>query len=222
MQSILIGDYKGVRVDIKNQNTLFEVYHTLDDIKETTNLAGKPGVPTQQQFQAAVLRVRRVNSSAERPYDNSLIPALKGIKVRRACLLRKIYQGDFSWVPQFGGLKSFQQEVVSGIIPAAGAQQFTGYLEVPVDGVYDFALTTKGKAIVRLHDALLINADTNYPAGTQALSGAIALQAGNHPITINYLPNALDSSLSLQWKVPRGKMKPIPNAQFFADGGSIK
>jgi hypothetical protein len=50
----------------------------------------------------------------------------------------------------------------------------------------------------------------------------IALQAGNHPITINYLPNALDSSLSLQWKVPRGKMKPIPNAQFFADGGSIK
>jgi len=222
MQSILLGDYKGVRVDIKNQNTPFEVYHTLDDLKETTNLAGKPGVPTQQQFQATVLRVRRVNSSAERPYDNALIPALKGIKVRPARLLRKIYQGDFSWVPQFGGLKSFQQEVVSGIIPASGAQQFTGYLKVPVNGVYDFALTTKGKAIIRLHDALLINADTNYAAGTQALSGAIPLQAGNHPITINYLPNALDSSLSLQWKVPRGEMKPIPNAQFFADEASIQ
>ena len=214
MQSILIGDYKGVRVDIKNHNTPFEVYHTLNDIKETTNLAGKPGVPTQRQFEAAVLRVRRVNSSAKRPYDNALIPALKGIKTRPACLLRKTYPGDFPWVPQFDGLTVSQQEVVRGIIPATGAQQFTGYLKVPVDGVYDFALTTKGKAIVRLHDALLINADTNYPAGTQALSGAIALQAGIHPITVNYLPNALDSSLSLQWQVPGGKMEDISPQHF--------
>jgi arylsulfatase A-like enzyme len=209
MQSILLSDYKGVRVDIKNQNTPFEVYHTLDDVKETTNLAGKPGVPTQQQFEAAVLRVRRVNSSAKRPYDNALIPALKGIKTRSGCLLRKTYKGKFPWVPQFGGLKSSQQEVVSGIIPASGAQQFTGYLKVPVDGVYNFALTTKGKAIVRLHDALLINADANYSAGTQAFSGVIALQAGIHPVTVNYLPNALDSSLSLQWQVSDGKMEDI-------------
>jgi hypothetical protein len=80
----------------------------------------------------------------------------------------------------------------------AGAQQFTGFPKAPVDEVYDFALTAKGKAIVRLHDAVLINADTNYIAGTPALSGKIPLQAGIHPITIHYLPNALDSSLSLQ------------------------
>jgi len=55
MQSILLGDYKGVRVDIKTQQSVFEVYHTLKDPKETTNLAGKPDVPTQQQFEAAVL-----------------------------------------------------------------------------------------------------------------------------------------------------------------------
>lgn len=214
MQSILLGDYKGVRVDIENPNTPFEVYHTLNDIKETTNLAGKPGVPTQQQFEEAILRVRRSDESAKRPYDNIPVPALKGIKTRPACLLRKTYQGEFSWVPQFDGLPVSQQEVVKGIIPAPDAQQFTGYLKVPVDGVYDFALTTKGKAIVRLHDALLINADTNYAAGTPALSGKIPLKAGIHPITINYLPDALDSSLSLQWQIPGGKMEDISPQHF--------
>ncbi len=219
MQSILLGDYKGVRVDIKNPNAPFEVYHTLNDIKETTNLAGKPGVPAQQQFEAAISRARRINVTAKRPYDNLLIPALKGIEVRPACLLRRTYQGDFPWVPQFDGLTVSQQEVVKGLVSAAGAQQFTGFLKVPVDGVYAFALTTKGKAIVRLHDTLLINADTNYAAGTQALSGKILLQAGLHPITVSYLPNPLDSSLSLQWQIPGGKMKDISLQHFSCNKG---
>jgi hypothetical protein len=222
MQSILLGDYKGVRVDIKKPNAPFEVYHTLNDLKETTDLAGKPGVPTQQQFEAAVLRVRRINTTAKRPYDKELVPALKGIKARPACLLRKTYQGEFSWVPQFDGLTVSQQEVVNGIIPAAGAQQFTGFLNVPVDGVYDFALTTKGKAIVRLHDALLINADTNYAAGTRALSGKIPLQAGLHPLRINYLAGTHAAPLSLEWQVPGGKMTAIPSDQFSAKEGSLK
>ena len=214
MQSILLGDYKGVRVNIKDPNAPFEVYHTLKDPKETTNLAGKPGVPTQQQFMAAVLRVRRTDKSAKRPYDKMPIPALRGIKTRPACLLRKTYKGTFPWAPQFDGLTVLQQKVVKGIVPATGAQQFTGFLKIPVGGVYDFALTTKGKAIVRLHDALLINADTNYTAGTQALSGKIPLQAGLHPITVNYLPNASDSSLSLQWQIPGRKMEDISPQHF--------
>ena len=101
-----------------------------------------------------------------------------------------------------------------GLIPATVAQQFTGNLKVPVDGVYAFALTTQGKTIVRLHDALLINAETNYTAGTPALSGKIPLQAGIHPITIYYLPNALDTSLSLQWQITGGKMEEISPQHF--------
>ena len=214
MQCIVLGDYKGVRINIENIHTPFEVYHTINDIKETTDLAGKPGVPTQQQFETAILRVRRTDKAVKRCYDDLPVPSLKGLKTRPGCLVRKTYQGTFPWVPQFEGLKSSQQEVVRGLIPATAAQQFTGYLKVPVDGVYDFALTTQGKAIVRLHDALLINADTNYTPGTPTLSGKISLQAGIHPITIYYLPNALDASLSLQWQVPGGKMEEISPQHF--------
>ena len=219
MQSIVLGDYKGVRINIENVHTPFEVYHTLNDIKETTDLAGKPGVPTQEKFETAILRVRRSDESAKRCYDDIAVPALKGIKTRPGYLVRKTYQGTFPWVPQFDGLTVSQQDVVKGLIPAPGAQQFTGFLNVPVDGVYDFALTTKGKAIVRLHDALLINADTNYTAGTSTLSGKIPLKAGIHPITINYLPDALDASLSLQWQIPGGKMDGISPRHFLCNKG---
>jgi hypothetical protein len=214
MQSVLIGEYKGIRDNIKNHQSVFEVYHTLKDPKETTNLAGKPGVPTQRQFQHAVLRSRRIDPLAKRPYDNALIPAVTGIATRPG-LIRKEYPGQFDWVPQLGDRTPSSQKLVSGLKATPGAQQFIGYLRIPKDGVYHFALTTNGKAVVRLHDALLIDADSQYVAGSKALSGKIMLQAGLHPLRINCLAPDNATGLSLEWQVPGEEMKPIPNTQFF-------
>ena len=190
------------------------MYHTLNDPKESIDLADQSGVPTQQQFQAAVLRTRRIDPAARRPYDNELIPALAK-RTTRSGLMRKEFPGQFPWVPQFNQLKPSGQSVVDGLQAGPGAQQFTGYLSVPKSGVYHFALTTNGKAVVRLHNALLIDADSQYTASSKALSGEIALQAGLHPLRINYLAATDAAELSLQWQVPGEKMKPIPNAQFF-------
>ncbi len=221
MQTILIGDYKGIRVDIKNHQSAFEVYHALNDPKETTNLAGKEGVPTQKDFQAAVLRSRRIDEAAKRPYDDALIPALANLKTRPG-LIRKSYPGDFDWVPQLEQRESSSQKLVTGLKTVPGAQQFTGYLRVPKSGVYHFALTTQGKAAVRLHDALLIDADSQYTAGTKALSGKIALQAGLHPLRINYLPAADAKGPSMKWQVPGAKMALIPNTQLCITEGTLK
>ena len=221
MQSVLIGDYKGIRVNIKNHQSAFEVYHTLADPKETTNLAGKPDVPSQEQIQAAVLRTRRIDPSAKRPYDKALIPAL----TKRATdlgLMRREYPGDFDWVPQFDQQEPSRQSPVDGLDATAGAQQFAGYLRVPKSGVYHFALTTDGKAVVRLHDTLLIDADSQYTAGSRVESGEIALEAGLHPLRINYLAATDAAALSLEWQVPGEEMNPMPNAQFYVEGGSIK
>ncbi len=221
MQSVLIGDYKGVRVNIENHQSAFEVYHTLNDPKETTDLAGKQGVPTQQQFQAAVLRTRRIDRLAKRPYDTALIPAL-ATRTTRPGLMRKEYPGHFDWVPQFDQREPSGQSAVDGLTAIPGAQQFIGYLRVPKSGMYHFALTTDGKAVVRLHDALLIDADSQYTAGSKALSGEIALQAGLHPLRINYLAATDAAAVSLKWQVPGGEMKSIPNAQFCVKKGAKK
>ena len=85
---------------------------------------------------------------------------------------------------------------------------------MPKRGVYHFALTTNGKAVVRLHDALLIDADSQYKAGAKALSGKIALQAGLHPLRINCLVHDDSPGLSLEWQAPGGEMKLLPNTQF--------
>ena len=221
MQSVLIGDYKGARVDIKGHQSAFEVYHTLNDPKETTDLVGKLGVPTQRQFQAAVLRTRRIDKAAPRPYDNALIPALAGVETRPG-LIRREYPGDFDWVPQLDQREPSGQRRVDGLDATTGAQQFVGYLRVPKSGVYHFTLTTDGKAVVRLHDALLIDADSQYTAGSKALSGEIALQAGLHPIRVNYLAATVAEAVSFEWQVPGEEMKPVPNAQFCIKEGSIK
>jgi len=195
------------------------VYHTLKDPKETTDLAGKPGVPTQKQFQAAVLRSRRIDPLAKRPYDNALVPAVTGIATRPG-LMRREYLGNFDWVPQFGNRTPSEHKIVNGLDATPGAQQFAGYLRIPKNGVYRFDLTANGKAVVRLHDALLIDADSQYTAGSKALSGKIALQAGLHPLRINFLapPNA--AVVSLEWQVPSGQMKTIPNVQFCVKKGT--
>ena len=129
--------------------------------------------------------------------------------------MRRAYPGTFDWVPQFDHQKLSGQSTVDGLDTTSGAQQFVGYLRVPKSGVYHFSLTTNGKAVVRLHDALLIDADSQYQTGSNARSGQIALQAGLHPIRINYLAATDAAVVSLQWQVPGDKMKPIPNAQFF-------
>jgi arylsulfatase A-like enzyme len=218
MQSVLIGDYKGIRVDVKAHQDTFEVYHTLKDPKETVDLAGQPGVPTQKQFQAAVLRSRRIDPLAKRPYDNALIPAVKGLDTR-AGLMRKAYPGTFDWVPQFDQRQPSSEKVVKGLAVTSGAQQFAGYLRVPKNGVYHFALTTNGKAVVRLHRALLIDADSQYKAGSKALSGKIGLQSGLHPFRIYYLGSTDAPAVALEWQVPGGQMKAIAKAQFCVKKG---
>jgi hypothetical protein len=199
---------------VKGHRDTFEVYHTLKDFKETTDLAGKPSAPTQKQFQAAVMRSRRIDPLSKRPYDNALVPAVKKIATRPG-LVRKEFPGQFDWVPQLGDGTPSGRKIVKGLAVTTGAQQFVGYLRVPKSGVYHFALTTNGKAVARLHDALLIDADSQYKAGAKALSGKIALRAGLHPLRINCLVPGDSPGLSLEWQVPGEEMKTMPNTQFF-------
>jgi hypothetical protein len=106
---------------------------------------------------------------------------------------------------------------VSGLKATPGAQQFIGYLRISKDGVYHFALTTNGKAVVRLHDTLLIDADSQYVAGSKAPSGKIMLQAGLHPLRISCLASDNAPALSLEWQVPDEERKPMPTDRLFVE-----
>jgi hypothetical protein len=93
--------------------------------------------------------------------------------------------------------------------PENGAVVFTGYLTVPSDGAYAFSLTVDSGAVLRIHDAIIIDADFGYEDGAE-VSGSMKLEAGLHPFTLSYLKQSTTaSSLDIQWSGPSVSKQPI-------------
>jgi arylsulfatase A-like enzyme len=98
MQLLRLGDYAGVRYDIKSANDSFEIYNVVKDPQERNNLALKPNKKVRIEkkgsldanilgktrmngletyIKARVLQVRHPDPAAPRPYDSAFIPPVK-------------------------------------------------------------------------------------------------------------------------------------------------
>ncbi|WP_153558474.1 sulfatase-like hydrolase/transferase [Roseimaritima sediminicola] len=219
MQVIHVDGYKGIRVDIQNADDPFRIYDLQQDPQERSNLADTSDRfrRLQRKMQARVLRVRRPNATAPRPYDEALVPAVRGEELheRRAGLQWRFLAGQFDYVPNLrhqtptetGSAESLDLGAVTS--EDVGAVEWTGWIEVPADGAYTFALKTDGRALLRLHDATVIDADAGYESGTQR-TGTIRLEQGLHPIRLTCLKPASGGQLRLTWAEGDGPQQPIP------------
>jgi arylsulfatase A-like enzyme len=224
MQALYLDGYKGIRTNLGSHATDFRIYDTLNDPAESTDLAGQPGVPTQQQFKDRVLQLRRVSASNARPYDSEQIPAVTPPAVVNG-LDYRAYEAAAPWVPDWSTRTSVATGTVATPDPSVRTRandiglHFSGYLQVPANGTYTFYLTTDTGAFVRIHDAQLIDADFNYSAGSEKSSGAIPLKAGYHPIRIDYRhANAASHSIGLQWEGPGIAKQAVPASAWFRAG----
>ena len=223
-QIIHLGDYKGVRRNTTSHAVDFLIYDIAADPKETTPLtAGSGGVPTQQAFKDAVLRVRRPNPTAARPYDSELVPPLTPAPVRPGVAWRA-FEGDYPWVPSFSGLaeaasgESARPDVSVRTRDTHVGIEFKGYLNVPADGTYTFYLTTDTGAFLRLHDMQVLDADFSYTGGAE-ISASVNLKAGKHPFTLGYRHAAAGTpALSLSWSSASIAKTAIPDSAFHTDG----
>ena len=218
MQTVRMGDYVGVRYDIKSQAEPFEIYHVTTDPKEAIDLAATmPAL--EQQFKALSLQARRPNDSAPRPYDNELVPASPVVPVKDG-VRWQAYEGTFPWVPDFAILPA----VAAGTADSPRLDKlprkqdaglyFTGYLQIPADGNYTFSLETDSGVVLRIHDATVIDADFDQP-DHNAKSGSIRLQAGLHPFRLYYARSSQDAPLlKLSWSGPGIDKEIIPDAVF--------
>jgi arylsulfatase A-like enzyme len=217
MQTIRIGDYMGIRYDIKSQTDPFEIYNVSLDPQETNNLAA--ALPAlEKKMLATVLQARRPNSSALRPYDDELIPAVS-MPVTNG-VEWKAYEGNFPWVPDFELLKPVAGDTMD--IPDISkfvrdddvGMFFNGFLNVPRDGDYNFYLEADTGALLRIHDATVIDADFGYSSGRKN-SGSIRLQAGLHPFRLYYIKKNKDAALlKLSWSGPNIPEEVIPENVF--------
>ncbi len=225
-QVIHMDGYKGVRVSISSHATDFRIYDSVsNDVKEVTNLAGtSPYFDTlQQRMKDRVLQVRRINTSAARPYDNEYVPATTlATTFTNSTVEYATFEGGWPWLPDFLAMTSGTTGTVTGldlsIRPIADdyGVLFTGYLDIPVDGSYMFYLTSDSGANLRIHDALVIDDDFHHDGGE--VSGSILLAAGKHPFRLSYRHTTGAETLTLKYSSSSITKQEIPLSTFAFPG----
>ena len=86
---------------------------------------------------------------------------------------------------------------------------FTGYLDVPSDGIWDFAVRSDDGAILEIDGRLVVDNDGSHSAFTA--TGRIPLKKGMHPFRLSYLEDYEGQSLFWAWKPQgEGSLQPIP------------
>jgi arylsulfatase A-like enzyme len=230
MQVIYLDGYKGVRYDIQAAGDDFRIYDTRKDAGERNNLAetseyfGK----LQQRMKNRVLQVRRPKDSAPRPYDAVPVPALASAQEVSPGLRYRAFEAATAWVPDAVTLRRNPQSTgVStgldlGVRPRENnvVIEYSGLLEVPETGEYTFSLQTDRGAVLRLHDATVIDADKGYASGS-AVTSNIRLEKGFHPVRLIYARGEKGSpTLQLRWSGPGFSPKPVEPERLVHQAGA--
>lgn len=209
MQVIYLDGLKGVRYNIQSHQDDFRIYNTKNDTRELQNLAEDGNYALlQQRMKNEVLRLRRTNQSAIRPYDSLPIPAYSNFETLPG-LQYEVYNVAVPWVPVINSLD--EELVEAGTTDGFGnldlsakenwVVDYKGYLKVPATGSYTFIFKNNGKAIMRLHKALVVDADKNYTSGEE-ITTQLMLEEGLHPIHLIYSGSG-SPDIELQWIGPQ-------------------
>lgn len=219
MQALRLGDYIGVRYDIAAHADPFEIYNIVKDPQETNNLATNPKFAAlQQQLHNAVLGMRRPDSGASRPYDDEFVPSVKPAQSTSG-LRWQVFVHNEPWIAQVDKLNPLTVGVSrttawpngKAKVPSQGNEiLWSGFIEVPKDGEYTFSLSSPSKALLRLHEATVIDADYGYKPGSQ-VKGTIKLKAGKHPFRLFALKTA---QVHLQWSTADSQQQEVPTTAF--------
>jgi arylsulfatase A-like enzyme len=223
MQVILLDGYKGVRYDIAGHGDDFEIYDLASDPQEVTNLVGGSLYfdELQQRMKDKTLRVRRVDPSYVRPYNSAMVPPVTDTVANG--VEYSTYEGLWPWTPEFTTLTSVGGGVaasldLSNLTRSSDAGLlFTGYIQIPSSGAWNFYLSCDTGAHLRIHESQVVDDDYNH-TGAEA-TGSINLAAGLHPFRLYYRTDSASTpALDIQWSGPGVAKQTIPDSALFRPG----
>ena len=206
-------------VDIQSRTPDVEIRYTLDgsDPDENSPLYTAPFKTTRDLVISA-----RAYSPSLKPsglmrvhaYPATKVPAAKVSGLKPGC--RYTYHtGMFTCTADVRATRP----VSSGVMEAPSIRSapdedhfgyvFTGYLEVPSDGIWDFAVRSDDGALLEIDGRVVVDNDGSHSAFTA--TGRIPLMKGFHPFRLSYLEDYEGQSLFWAWK-PKGgeRFSPIP------------
>lgn len=131
-------------------------------------------------------------------------------------LLCRAYDGTWEALPDLSKLTptatSACDRVGVGARDKSYALRFTGYLDVPKDGVYVFTLVSNDGSRLTIGDVRVI--DNDHYKSVVEFSGEIALQAGKHAFTVDYYQHSGFQVLDLDWEGPGLPRRRVPDAAY--------
>lgn len=127
----------------------------------------------------------------------------------------RYYEGGWMALPDFKTLTPVSEGIADRIsfdvvprLADAFAMTFTGYVEVPRDGVYTFSLKSNDGSKLYIGDEEVVDNDGAHP--TVMKSGMAALRAGKHPIKVLYFQAGADKDLEVLYAGPDLAQQPVP------------
>ncbi|MFT5126803.1 MAG: hypothetical protein ACI8W8_000399, partial [Rhodothermales bacterium] len=126
------------------------------------------------------------------------------------------YEGTDVWkaLPDFGTLRAVATENTAypaldvALRPDKFALRFTGYINVPENGEYQFSTNSDDGSRLWIDDELIVDNDGQH--APQDRFGIISLEAGLHPITIEFFEAGSGESLSITVQAPDAPKAPLP------------
>lgn len=134
-------------------------------------------------------------------------------------LTYKYYEGQWEKLPDFDALTPVATGVVETISLAPRKRDdrfgfvFSGYIQVPTDGMYTFWTVSDDGSQLLIGDTLVV--DNDGPHGPRARSGKIALAAGKHAFTVRFFEWAGGEELIVYWAGPGFARQTIPAGALF-------
>jgi len=89
---------------------------------------------------------------------------------------------------------------------------FTGFIEVPADGIYTFHLTSDDGSRLFIGERMVVDNDGRH--GTREERGQVILEAGHHPLRVEYFQVWGFQDLQLEYQGPDFDRRPVPPAAF--------
>ena len=145
---------------------------------------------------ASAPRAATFTQTTHRPADN-LVVVQPGLRYQ-------YYERSVRSVRAIDTLPQTREAMVPGVgrkgdeTAERYALRLSGYIRVPVDGMYEFALSSDDGSNLEIGDRVVVNNDGAH--GDEQRTGMIALRKGLHPIMVRYFQGGGGASLSLRYR----------------------
>jgi alpha-L-fucosidase len=212
-----------VSITIKSDKKDFEIRYTLDGSipnSSSTIYSGQIELAKDTEVSARLFEndtpvsgISKVKFTKVEP-----VPAMD-IKNAESGINYKYYEGNWNQLPDFESLK----EISSGTFPEFSLSprkaqdcygfEFTGYIKIPVKGVYTFYTNSDDGSRLYIGDQLVVDNDLTHAMVEK--QGIIALSSGYHRIRVAFFEKDGGDDLIVSFKGPGIEKTTIPSSILF-------